>query len=71
VTETVLDGTTGVLFERQSVADLNVALERLDSLNWDGAAIRAHAETFRRERFVDAWRALLARLGVDPQHHVA
>ncbi|HYI21687.1 MAG TPA: glycosyltransferase [Candidatus Limnocylindrales bacterium] len=66
VGESVVDGVTGVLFDDQSPAGLEQALERLDGLTLDPAAIRARAEHFDRARFFDEWRALFVRLGVDP-----
>ena len=64
-TETVVDGVTGVLFQRQTVAGLAEAVERVDSLTIDRSALRAHAEQFDRSVFFAAWRSLLQRLGVD------
>jgi glycosyltransferase involved in cell wall biosynthesis len=64
-TETVIDGTTGILFARQSVNGIVEAIERLDSLQFDSAAIREHACQYDRHVFLDSWRALLDRLGVD------
>jgi glycosyltransferase involved in cell wall biosynthesis len=65
-TETVVDGRTGVFFERQEVAALAEAIERLDGLVFDPAAIRARAQEFDTSVFQLAWRGLLARLGADP-----
>jgi glycosyltransferase involved in cell wall biosynthesis len=49
--ETVLDGTTGVLFDQQSALGLAAAIERFEGLQLDERAIRANAERFGRERF--------------------
>ncbi len=49
--ETVLDGATGVLFHRQDAADLQRAIERFETMSFDSAAIRAHAEQFSAARF--------------------
>lgn len=65
-TETVVEGVTGVFFDRQEVSALVEALERLDSTTFDPARIRAHAEEFSAEVFRRRWTELLARLGVDP-----
>ena len=63
--ETVLDGTTGVLFDAPTVDSLVAAIERADSMTFDRHAIRVQAERFGvdvfRRRFVE----LLERLGVD------
>jgi glycosyltransferase involved in cell wall biosynthesis len=68
-TETVIDGTTGVLFQRQSVDAVVDAVERLDSIQFDRAAIREHARRYDRAVFLAAWRSLLERLGVDRTLH--
>jgi len=66
-TETVIDGQTGVLFDDQTPAGLDAALERLDGLTLDPRAIRSRAEGFDRQCFIDDWQSLLERLGVDPR----
>jgi glycosyltransferase involved in cell wall biosynthesis len=69
--DTVLDGVSGVFFDEQTPAALATAIERLDTLVFDPAEIRANAERFSpsvfRERFVELFR----RLGVDPSLYVA
>jgi glycosyltransferase involved in cell wall biosynthesis len=65
-TETVVDGRTGIFFERQEVAALAEAIERLEGLTFEPAVIRARAQEFDTAVFRQAWRELLARLGVDP-----
>lgn len=64
--ETVVDGETGVFFDRQTPEALVDAIERLDALTFDPAVIRRNAERFSppvfRRRFVE----LFQRLGVDP-----
>ncbi len=57
--ETVIDGVTGVIFEEQSVAGLAAAIERFETLDFDPATIRRHAQHFSKERFVDAIRAIV------------
>jgi glycosyltransferase involved in cell wall biosynthesis len=66
VTETVVDGRTGIFFERQETAALAEAIERLDGLSFDPTVIRARAKEFDTVVFRGAWRELLERLGVDP-----
>ena len=63
-TETVIDGVTGVLFSKQSTLGIAEAIERLDSIAIDHAAIREHARQFDRQAFFASWRALLGRQGV-------
>ena len=71
VAETVIDGTTGVLFDRQDVDSVVAAIERLDTIAWDPAVIRRRAEEFSTEVFRAKWRALFKRLGVDPSLYAA
>jgi glycosyltransferase involved in cell wall biosynthesis len=61
LTETVVDGMTGLFFREQTAEALVDALERSEMTGWSPEKIRAHAlrfsaETFRREMaaFVDA-----------------
>jgi len=49
--ESVLDGETGVLFERQDAATLAAAIERFERLELDPKRIRDNAKRFGRERF--------------------
>ena len=56
--ETVIDGVTGVLFSKQSTLGIAEAIERLDSITFDRAAIREHARQFDRQAFFASWRAL-------------
>lgn len=63
--ETVVDGRTGVLYAEPGWRSLAEAVEKLDTLAFDPASLRQHAERFDRRHFGDAWRALLTRLGVD------
>jgi len=51
--ETVVDGRTGVFFREQNVDALLDAVERCEATAWDSPAIRAHAETFSRESFLE------------------
>ncbi len=63
--DTVVEGTTGVLFKRASVDDLAAAIEQLETQAWDPAAIHAHAESFDASVFRQRMRVLLERAGVD------
>jgi len=66
VGETVIDGVTGVLFDRQDVDSVVAAIERLDTIAFDPAVIRRRAEEFGTDVFRAKFRALFERLGVDP-----
>ncbi|CAN5117651.1 glycosyltransferase [soil metagenome] len=63
--ETVRDGLTGVFFDRPEAGALADAMVRLDGLEIDRNAVRGHARRFDRQVFLDAWRDLLAEMGVD------
>ena len=51
--ETVIDGTTGVLFEEQTVVCFNAALDRFEACeaSFEPLVIRRHAEEFSEQRF--------------------
>jgi glycosyltransferase involved in cell wall biosynthesis len=66
VAETVVDGVTGALFDRQDVASTIAAIERLESLHLVPSTIRARAEEFDTAVFHRRWQELFQRLGVDP-----
>lgn len=51
--ETVIPGVTGVHIEAQSWEDIGDAVIRFDPTRYDPAAIRAHAETFSKQRFME------------------
>jgi glycosyltransferase involved in cell wall biosynthesis len=50
-TETVLDGVTGVFFDRQTVDELIEACERCEATAFSPAAITGHARSFGEDRF--------------------
>lgn len=52
VTETVVPGTTGVLFPDQTEQALLDAVDQADARRWDPEAIRAQAERFSEAAFV-------------------
>ena len=66
VTESVIDGVTGLFFDAPTPDSLNVALNRLDDIEFDPYACRARAQEFSTDRFLREWRELLLRLGIDP-----
>jgi len=57
--ETVVDGETGVLFEEPTAASLAAALDRLGRETFDSGRIRAHAEQFSRDRYLQQMRAVV------------
>ena len=66
VTETVIEGKTGLFFDAPTPDSLAGAIRTMDGMRIDPASCRARAEEFDRSRFLAAWRELLARHGVDP-----
>jgi len=50
--ESVVDGVTGIFFNEQTPAAVAAAVRNADSITWDGATIRRHAERFSHLRFV-------------------
>ena len=61
--ETVVEGVSGVFFDRPEVDALADAIRQADALPRDRAAIRATAERFDRSVFIARWRELLEREG--------
>jgi glycosyltransferase involved in cell wall biosynthesis len=57
--ETIVDSQTGVVFLEQTVDSLVDAIERFESISFDSAAIRRHAERFSKQRFNDRIRAIV------------
>jgi glycosyltransferase involved in cell wall biosynthesis len=57
--ETVIDGTTGVLFAEPSAQSLGEALASALATRFDPGAIRAHAERFGRDRFAAEMKACI------------
>ena len=65
--ETVLDGTTGVLFEEQKPEALCEAVQRSSAISYDRDAIRQHALGFDREIFASKMSDFIAEKW--SQHH--
>lgn len=66
VTETVIDGRTGVFFDERTVDSLIAAIREVDDVAFDRDAIRARAVEFDTTVFRRRWVELFERLGVDP-----
>jgi glycosyltransferase involved in cell wall biosynthesis len=62
VRDSVIDGQTGIFFERPDVQSLRRALDAVESRAWDREAIRAHARTFSRAAFDAKFQRQLAAL---------
>ena len=57
---TVLEGVTGVFFDRPEPAAIGRTVEELVAASWDADALAAHAERFSEERFVERLREIVA-----------
>lgn len=68
--ETVVDGRTGMYFHRQQEDDLLEAVEAAAGRSWNAAVIRAHAEQFSTQAFLDGLRASIqaCRAGAAPSN---
>ena len=51
VLDTVVEGTTGVFFDREDPAALAAAVEAADAIAWDSTVIHQHALRFSRQAF--------------------
>jgi glycosyltransferase involved in cell wall biosynthesis len=60
-TETIVDGTTGEFFEEQSPKALAQVLRRFDERAYDAQRLRAHAQAFAPDRFIERLRAIVER----------
>lgn len=61
--ETVIEGVTGIFFDRQEVNHLAAAIERFEARDWSAEALRSHAENFGIDVFKSRFRQFLARVG--------
>jgi len=66
VKDSVVDGMTGIFFKHAEVESLREALDEVESREWDQAALRAHATTFSRGRFLKELSALSSQLAGTP-----
>jgi glycosyltransferase involved in cell wall biosynthesis len=72
LTETVVDGVTGLFFREQTAAALTDALERGEVTGWSAEKIRAHALRFGEEAFRAEMTALVeAALGAGQESRAA
>lgn len=57
--DTVLPGSTGVMFDRPEAAAIANAIRDLQMISWDPATLQAHARTYSLTRFVERLRAIV------------
>ncbi len=60
--ETVVEGVTGVFFDRQEVNHLTAAIKRFEAQEWSAKTLRSHAENFGIDVFKLRFRQFLARV---------
>ena len=58
--ETVIEGTTGTFFDEPTAQSLAKALRQFDPAGYDARQLRAHAEDFSPQRFIERLRAIVA-----------
>ena len=61
--ETVLEGETGLFFDRPTPDDIAVALAVSDHHAWDGDRLRARAEEFGESHFIERIRSIVLDAG--------
>jgi glycosyltransferase involved in cell wall biosynthesis len=61
--ETIVDGVTGLFFDRQQPEDLAAAIQRFERMEWSPAVLRRHAESFSIEVFQSRMHTFLAHIG--------
>ena len=75
MSETVIDGETGVFFGRQSVPEIIAAVNYSERIVWNPATIRRNAERFSIPRFREQFREVVegewavSRGGVSTRMH--
>ena len=57
--ETIVEGQTGEFFDEQTAESLARAMRSFDDRRYDAQRLRAHAETFAPERFIDRLRSIV------------
>jgi len=62
VRDSVVEGQTGIFFEKAEVESLRQALDEVEGRDWDRNALRAHAMRFSRARFDGELSSQLAAL---------
>lgn len=60
--DTVVEGRTGVFFDRPEPALIADALDELDATSWSADVITQHAASFGEDRFAERMRAIVAEL---------
>lgn len=58
-TETVDEGRTGIFFDEPSVGSLRAAIQTLETMRFEPAVLRQHAQSFSADVFRRRWQAIL------------
>src|ERR1700728_3376949 len=61
--ETIVEGITGLFFDRQESSDLVRAIQRFERQEWSAKLLRSHAEGFGIDVFQARFRQFLAQVG--------
>lgn len=59
--ETIIDGKTGIFFQKQTVQDLIRAIKKSTKIKWRPAQIRRHAQKWDRKIFQKNWKKLIKK----------
>jgi len=65
--ETIVEGVTGVFFDRQQPSELAEAIEQFEGQAWQPEVLRSHAESFGVDVFRSRFQQFLARIGTPLQ----
>jgi glycosyltransferase involved in cell wall biosynthesis len=65
LTETVINGETGIFFSSQTPESLNEAVRRFEDTSLDPAKAVSNAGRFSREQFQENWKSYFRRNGLD------
>jgi glycosyltransferase involved in cell wall biosynthesis len=63
--ETIIEGVTGVFFDRQDPEDLAAAIRRFERIEWSEQVLRTHAKGFGVDIFQKRMLTFLAHIGAD------
>jgi glycosyltransferase involved in cell wall biosynthesis len=69
--ETIVDGVTGVFFDRQEADSLAEAILRFEKQEWSAQALRRHAESFGIDVFQARFRQFLAKVGAPIPEYIS
>ena len=69
--ETIIDGVTGVFFDRQDASALAEAIRHLERHEWSAKVLRHHAEGFGIDVFQSRFRDFLAKVGAPVPEYVS